>query len=167
MRRAILIAIAVCACLALWVGLVGGIQFRIGGLVLRSRDPLRPLAIAVALLFAYGLAFRDAFIEETRRLERTIQRSAVWVAIVCALIVTGLSVQWSTYAASGSDSSGYVSEAYGWRYGPLPDPIPLDARLPWPSPATALAPLGYMSRRRPARARRRCVSGRWTRDAGG
>ena len=60
------------------------------------------------------------------------------------MIVAGLSVRWSTYAASGSDSSGYVSEAYGWRYGPLPRRIPLDASLPWPSPATALAPLGYL-----------------------
>ena len=143
MRRALLIAIGVCACVALWVGLVGSIQFGVGAIVLRSRDALRPLVLAATLLFVYILAFREAFIDETRRIERSIERSAVWMAIVCALIFAGLSVRWSTYAASGSDSSGYVSQAYGWRHGPLPRPIPLDARLPWPSPATALAPLGY------------------------
>jgi hypothetical protein len=144
-RRVLLIAIALCAGVAGWVGLFGGIQFRVGDVVLRSRDPVRPLAIAIVLLFVYRVAFRHAFIEETRRLERLIARYATWGAVICAVIVSGLSVRWSTYAASGSDSSGYVSEAYGWRYGPLPRPIPLDASLPWPSPATALAPLGYMS----------------------
>ena len=141
----LLIAIALCACVAGWVGLFGGIQFRVGDVVLRSRDPIRPLAIAIVLSFVYGVAFRHAFIERIRRLERLIARDATLVAVICAVIVSGLSVRWSTYAASGSDSSGYVSEAYGWRYGPLPRPIPLDASLPWPSPATALAPLGYTS----------------------
>lgn len=143
MRRPLLIAIAVCAGLALWVGLVGPIQFRMGDIVLRSRDPLRPLALAVTLLFVYVFAFRDAFIEDTRRLERAVERSAAWIAILCAVIVVALSLRWSTYAASGSDSSGYVSQAYGWRHGPLPQAMPLDARLPWPAPATALSPLGY------------------------
>jgi hypothetical protein len=142
-RRLILTAIALCAFLAGWVSHFGGIDFRIGDVVLRSHDPIRPLAIAIVLLLVYGIAFRDAFIEQAHRLERLMERHAVWVAVICSVIVAGLAVRWSTYAASGSDSSGYVSEAYGWRYGPLPRPIPLDASLPWPSPATALAPLGY------------------------
>ena len=116
MRRVLLIAIALCACVAGWVGLFGGIQFRVGDVVLRSRDPIRPLAIAIVLSFVYGVAFRHAFIERIRRLERLIARDATLVAVICAVIVSGLSVRWSTYAASGSDSSGYVSEAYGWRY---------------------------------------------------
>ena len=40
MRRTVLIALGVCACVALWVGLVGIIQVRVGDIVLRSRDPL-------------------------------------------------------------------------------------------------------------------------------
>lgn len=143
MRRALLIAIAVCLALSTWTSIVGGIQFQLAGVTLRSRDPIRPLTLAVVFLLVYGIAFRSAFTEQTRRFEDAIARHGVWIAVVCALVVTWVSVRWSTYAASGSDSYGYVSEAYGWLYGPLPRPIPLAASLPWPSAAASLAPFGY------------------------
>ena len=36
-----------------------------------------------------------------------------------------------------------MSQAYSWLYGPLPNPLPVNANLPWPSATTSLAPLGY------------------------
>ena len=69
----------------------------------------------------------------------------VWFVLIVALAVSALSFRWSTYSAGGSDSSGYVSQAYSWLYGPLPRPLPVTAKLPWPSATASLAPLGYMA----------------------
>jgi hypothetical protein len=129
--------------LALWVAAVGGLELRVAGFALRARDPLRPMAVAVALLAIYAFRFRSAFIADAARLERVSIRAAPSLALMCALALTATAWIWGTRAASGSDPFGYVSQAYGWLHGGLPRPQPLQATVPWPSAAASLAPLGY------------------------
>lgn len=133
----------IAAGLALWIAAVGGVQIRLGGTLLRSRDPLRPMAVAVTLLAVYAFAFRSAFVADVGRLARASRRAAVPIALACALALAAAAWFWGTCAASGSDPFGYISQAYGWLHGSLPRPQPLPAHVPWPSAAASLAPLGY------------------------
>ena len=142
-RRVLLAGILITAGLALWIAAVDGVQLRVAGVVLRSRDPLRPMVVAVTLLAVYVFAFRSAFVADVARLERTSRRAAAPLALACALALTAGAWIWGTRAASGSDAFGYISQAYGWLHGSLPRPQPLPAHVPWPSAAASLAPLGY------------------------
>lgn len=129
--------------LAMWIAVVGGVQWHVAGMALRARDPLRPLAVAVALLAIYAFRFRSAFVADAGRVERAALRSARPLALVCALALTASAWFWGTRAASGSDAFGYVSQAYSWLHRALPRPQPFPATVPWPSAAASLAPLGY------------------------
>ena len=60
-----------------------------------------------------------------------------------ALIVTGVTWQWSTRVASGSDSYGYVSEAELWSRGELQIDQSFVANVPWPLAEYTFTPLGY------------------------
>ncbi len=134
-----LIAVA----LAAWITVIGGIQLRFAGVVLRSRDALRPLLVALLLLGVYATSCRDAFSSDIARIARAWSRVAVAIAVACAIAVTATAWRWGTHAAGGADSFAYISQAYGWLHGWQPSPQPLPARVPWPSAAASLSPLGY------------------------
>ncbi len=55
---------------------------------------------------------------------------------------------WSTTAAGGSDSYGYVSEADLWLQGHLKVAQPWVDQVPWPSRFWTFTPLGYVPSRR-------------------
>jgi hypothetical protein len=129
-----------------WAALVlatGGIEWRIAGVLFRSKDPGRALAAAVVLLLIHAVAFREAFSRDTDRLAAIARRLLPALAIGCALVLGAHAVHYGFFTASGSDSWGYVSQAYGWTHGTLPRAQPIPLSVPWPSGDASLAPLGY------------------------
>ena len=129
-----------------WAALVltsGGIEWRIAGVLFRSRDSGRAVAVAVVLLLIHAIAFREAFSRDTDRLAAIARRFLPALAIGCALVLAAHAVRHGFFTASGSDSWGYVSQAYGWAHGTLPRAEPIPLSVPWPSGDASLAPLGY------------------------
>lgn len=129
-----------------WAALVlatGGIEWRIAGVLLRSKDPSRAFVVAVALLLIHAIAFRESFSRDTDRLAAIARRFLPGLAIGCALVLAAHAVHYGFFTAGGSDAWGYVSQAYGWAHGTLPRAEPIPLSVPWPSGDASLAPLGY------------------------
>jgi hypothetical protein len=66
-----------------------------------------------------------------------------WLALGLALATLVLGLRFGTFAASGADSYGYVSQADLWLRGTLIIAEPLGGEAPWNNANFALAPLGY------------------------
>jgi len=135
-----------------WAALVvgtGGIQWRIGGVLFRSRDPGRALIIVAALLAAQALLYREQFSRDVERVVAALRRRAAWVAAAFSVLLFAHAIHNGSFVAAGSDAYGYVSQAYGWVRGPLPHPYPLRLSLPFPSGDQMQIPLGYKSGQSP------------------
>src|SRR5207247_5080851 len=65
------------------------------------------------------------------------------IAATAAIAVAAIGLRCGTYAASGADAYGYVSQAALWRHGTLRVEQPFAAAIPWPDADSAFAPLGY------------------------
>jgi hypothetical protein len=125
------------------VAITGGIQWRVAGVLLRSRDPGRPLVIGLALLLMHAVVFRDSFLRDTDRLAGALRRLLPAFALCCALGLGVHAVRYGAFTAGGSDSFGYLSQAYGWADGTMARPQPFPISVPWPAADASLAPLGY------------------------
>jgi hypothetical protein len=113
------------------------------GIVIRARGAFRPLAICLTLLLVYVLLHADEFMRVSDRVASLLARRASLVALAIAVLLGAHAVRFGAFAAGGSDSYGYVSEAYGWLHGELPGPIALPLTLPFPSSDLIQTPLGY------------------------
>lgn len=135
-----------------WAAVVlasGGIEWRIAGVMFRSKDPGRALGVAVVLLLIHAVAFRDTFSRDIDRLSAIVRRLLPGLAFACALILGAQALYYGFFTAGGSDSWGYVSQAYGWAHGTLPRAEPIPLSVPWPSGDISLAPLGYRPGQQP------------------
>lgn len=65
------------------------------------------------------------------------------VALALALVAAGLGLRFGTFAASGADSYGYVSQADLWLERRLIIDEPLADEAPWPNANWTLTPFGY------------------------
>jgi len=133
MRKALL---AIAAVFLVWAALVvatGGIQWRIGGVLFRSRDPGRALIVLVALIALQAVLYREQFARDMERAVAAVRRHATWVAVALSVLLFAHAIRNGSFVGAGSDSYGYVSQAYGWARGPLPRPYPLLLSLPFPS----------------------------------
>ena len=143
MRRLLLVlSIAALA----WGALVvvsGGIEWRIAGVLFRSRAPDRALLIGLVLLAVQAALFREAFARDVTRATAAARPLLPFVALACAGALTVHAVYFGAFAAGGSDSYGYVSQAYSWANRTLPRAEPLPITVPWPAGDSSLAPLGY------------------------
>jgi hypothetical protein len=74
----------------------------------------------------------------------TAERLSAAVALALATATLAVAIVFSTSAAGGSDSSCYVLQAIGWADGTLLRPPPLPFDPPWPDPARAFAPTGFL-----------------------
>jgi hypothetical protein len=133
--------------LSLWgaaVHATGGFRLPILGFPFTSRDPLRPLALA-ALLLATGYAVfgRREIDDELARAAVGFGKAAMPVAIVASLAVGVAGLHWGTFAASGVDAYGYVSQAALWTRGSLRVEQPFVSKVSWPAADWAFAPMGY------------------------
>lgn len=129
------------AMVALYTGGVGG---RLGPLRLSSREPWRPLLTGVAIaawyVWRYRYALRDA---DGRWLMRHMERAVPWA--LASVVVLGLyvGIRYGSFAAAGSDSYGYVSQARLWMSGTLRVEQPWVTEFSWPNREWMFAPLGY------------------------
>lgn len=144
MTRALLLLGALAA---LWAGAVaaaGGFDVRIGGLSLRSHNPIPAAVVAVlclALAFRRGLVpARDALWWWWTAIER---RAGLFAALVAAAAVaTGIA--WGTDVAGGPDSYCYINQAEILARGSVRELQPIVARAPWPDRAAAFVPIGHV-----------------------
>ncbi len=144
--RKLLLALA--ALMFAWAAMVyvsGGIALRVGGGVLRSRDPLRAFVLGTVLLLVQAVIYREQFARDSDRGLDVLRRVAVPLVVVAALALGFIGVRWGTFSAGSSDSYGYVSQAYGWARGELPRAAPLPIELPG-LPDRVQSPLGYRPR---------------------
>jgi hypothetical protein len=125
------------------VRLTGGIDTRIAGVALRSRDVFRPGIITLALLMVQAVWHRAAASRDIEQLAASLARAAVPIGVCAAVLISGCAIYFGSAIAGGSDPYGYVSQAYGWANGPLPKPIPLLLQLAVPAPDPIQIPLGY------------------------
>ena len=143
MRRLLQIATAA---LLLWAAIVyvsGGIEWRIGKAVLRSRDAARVLYPAALLVLVQALVYRREVAADLDRATAWGRRHAAWIGAAASLALFVHAAHHGAFVAGGADAYGYVSQAYGWATGQLPQPSPLPLTLPFPSGDLIQAPLGY------------------------
>ena len=152
------IALGTALVAALWTVILliyGGFDTWILGVRVRTNDPFRPFLIAVTAILAFVAAVGDDRTDAqmssvldfaARTLSRIDLRLPATILAVATAIV-GLT--WSSRAAGGSDSYGYISQAELWLNGRLEITQPWVEQVPWPNAEHTFSPLGY----RPGRAR--------------
>src|SRR5262249_57030263 len=94
-----------------------------------------PLAVA---LLAWGGALarrRVATSAAAAELIQLLERHAAAAALVAAATAAGVGVAHGTFAASGADASGYVSEAALLASGRVVRDEPMAPAVTWPEPA--------------------------------
>jgi hypothetical protein len=143
LRKILLALLVVFAAWALLVFVSGGVEWRVAGVVFRSRDPGRTLVLVIALLLVQGLFYTEASARDIDRVLDFLRRRAAPLALVVALIAAGHAIHFGGCTAGGSDPYGYVSQAYGWLNRQLPQGYPLLLSLPFPSGDLMQVPLGH------------------------
>jgi hypothetical protein len=109
---------------------------------LSSRDPVRPLGLAILAGVALAFSARG-HARSTRQLDE--YRWPPRIALLIAVSVLAGGIRLGTFTAGGSDPSGYVSESVLWRTGQLTRRAPeWVGTAPWPDAERTAAPLGYM-----------------------
>ncbi len=131
--------------LLLWllVVLAGGFVLDAGPLHLAVRNWGRPLLVAAASWLVLGRIGRATVSDLGEEVWPFVERHAVALAIVLAAATAAAGVAHGTYAASGSDAAGYVSQADLMSSGRLSLSIPLAEQVGWQDAASVFAPLGY------------------------
>ncbi len=140
-----LVAAAVgCILIAVAVTITGGGAFRLGGILLRSHDPVRPMIGAVVLsvlALALGPSTVAAALEWHWRL---LERYATGAAVVLSIAAVAAGFRWGAFIAGGSDSYCYLNQAELLARGVVHDREPLSEDATWPGNAWSFAPAGHM-----------------------
>jgi hypothetical protein len=139
----LLVLAGVSALVAAYVVMTGGITTSVGGIPLRARSWQRPATIAAVAALAALIMLRHrvrAAVPRTVVIGPGRQRVLVAVAVTATAVV---SLVFGTYAAGGSDSYGYLSQARLFARGQLLDTYPTDSAFTWPGVRWTMAPLGY------------------------
>jgi hypothetical protein len=121
----------------------GGFRVQLAGVIVSSRDPVRPAIVAILLMVAAWRLDEPRTSALARRMLggfSAVQRLIVPVA-ACALLAAGL--VYGGRAAVGADSSGYLSQSVLWLRGDLKIEQPFVALMPWPDADWTFSPLGY------------------------
>src|SRR5258706_8638610 len=122
----------------------GGLGWMIGPLRFSSRQPLRPALVGVIAALCYAWRFpREEMDEDGRWLLRRLRRPLVMAPPLIVLLGVFVGVRYGSFAAAGSDSYGYVSQATLWRHGDLHIRQPWVEQMSWPQRDRSFAPLGY------------------------
>jgi len=120
-----------------------GIQWRIAGVMFRSRDPGRVLLLFDVLVLLQALLYPREFARDVDRIAAFVRARAAWFAAGLALLLAAHGLGFGSFTAGGADAYGYVSQAFGWATGHLPRAYDLPLRLPFPSSDLIQTPLGY------------------------
>jgi hypothetical protein len=151
--RLLVFAAAIAAAWSAVTLISGGFVLDAGPVGLSSRDPVRPLVAAAALLAAARLLLSSTeFRVAAQVITGDRERLAARIACAAAAGALVFSIAWSSRAAGGSDSSCYVLQAEAFARGRATLTNGAAAVLP-DAPAAAFAPTGFVpSRARPAEA---------------
>ena len=112
-------------------------------------SPLVAAAVAAArhrprhrgwYVWRYSRAERDA---DGRWLHRWVARALPFAVPLAVVLAVYLGVHYGSFAAAGSDSYGYVSQARLWLSGIPRVEQPWVQDFPWPNREWMFAPLGY------------------------
>ena len=122
----------------------GGLGWMIGPLRVSSRQPLRPAVVGVAAALFYARRCSRAEMDEDGRwLLRWLRRAPVLILPLVVLLGLFAGLYYGSFAAAGSDSYGYVSQAPLWLHGDLHIKQPWVGQMSWPQRDWSFAPLGY------------------------
>ena len=123
--------------------ITGGFVIEAGSFRLSSRRVTTPLLIALVAWTAAALHGRSRLSDALASLTRFLERHATAAAIVLAAAAAGTGVAYGTYAASGADAAGYVSQATLIASGRISIGEPLTTQVGWPDAAWTFSPFGY------------------------
>jgi hypothetical protein len=127
--------------------LSGGFSIHAGAIAISSRDPVRPLVMAIVLMALGRALLRGAeFGLAVRVFTGDRHRWPGRIACAAAAAVLIVSIAWNTRAVGGSDSSCYVLQAEAFAHGRLALTDPLAQVLPDSTPAM-FAPAGFVPSR--------------------
>ena len=142
LRRFVLVAAVLCTVWSL-VLLVGqGVTVDTPFGRLSSRNPSRPVALAVTLALGYYLRWRDKWRTDAGPLATLDWPRAIAVAASVAACAAG--EVYKVELATGPDASGYVSQAERWANGSLTRAAPSWTRqAPWGDATFTASPVGY------------------------
>jgi hypothetical protein len=138
--------ILVFAALAIVLAVTGGVDLRAIGIRFSSRDPLRPAIVAFVLALIYTARHRAAAAGWVSWLGERSMKFAPAIAAALSLYVVFLALKFGTFVAGGSDSYGYVSQAWLWVNGGVTVDQPFTRDMPWPMADFSFAPLGYRAK---------------------
>jgi hypothetical protein len=116
----------------------------LGPIRLSSRQPLRPLLIGLALAGWYYWKYQRAEREDDGRwFQRLAARVLPFAVPLAILLAVYLGIHDGSFAAAGSDSYGYLSQARLWMSGIPRVEQPWVQDFSWPNREWVFAPLGY------------------------
>jgi 4-amino-4-deoxy-L-arabinose transferase-like glycosyltransferase len=142
--RALAFTAIACCVLAIAIAIGGGMTLHVGSLSIRSHNPLRPLAVAAALV-AIALSAGSAALWAALAWQwEALQRYARSAAAVLALATIAAGFHWGAFVAGGSDSYCYLNQAELIARGHVRDYEPLAEDSSWPGNAWSFAPAGHM-----------------------
>ncbi len=122
----------------------GGVGWMLGPIRISSRQPLRPLLLGLALAGWYVSQYpREDRQADGRWLMDLVSKAARPAAAAALLLALFIGLRYGCYAAAGSDSYGYVSQARLWLAGTLRLEQPFVEQVSWPNREAMFAPLGY------------------------
>lgn len=140
MRHILLASAAVSTLWSLAIWLVGGFTLALGGIELASRDPFRPLLVAILAAVAYLVVSGPARVRED---VARFGRFPTPLVILLALCPAAAGLAMNGWTAAGADSFAYVSQADLWVQGSLTVPAPIADAVPWPDPVWSFSPNGF------------------------
>jgi hypothetical protein len=124
------------------IAVSGGIIFDTSWGRVSSRNPINPFVVGALALMCYVFAFRTRAEADVRSVSSLVAPRTLAALLVAVALAVG--IHWGTFVASGSDASGYVSQARLWLRGDLTTLAPEWARdAPWQDATWSSAPLGY------------------------
>jgi hypothetical protein len=122
----------------------GGVGWMLGPIRLSSRQPIRPLVLGLALAGWYAWHYpRDERNADGRWVLHGAARAVPFAVAAAVALALFVGLRYGSYAAAGSDSYGYVSQARLWLSGNLRLEQPFVEQLSWPDREWMFTPLGY------------------------
>jgi hypothetical protein len=125
------------------VAITGGFVIDAGPFHVSAHRIVPALALALLSWFAAAVIARDTLGERIAGIDQFIDRHAPAAAILLAASAAGVGIAYGTYAAGGSDSAGYVSQAHLLASGHVVQQEPLARQVAWPEIGWTFSPLGY------------------------
>src|SRR3954451_16793315 len=113
------------------VAVSGGVDTRLAGVVIRSRDPSRALTASAVLFLAACIFYRADAVRLLDAAGAFLRRHAVAIALMASAALAAHGMIFGSFSVGGSDAYGYVNQAYDWFEGRLPRPIALPLALPF------------------------------------